>query len=134
MLPNARPSGRDANGQRALRRGVTLDRRHDRAEAGDRACAEVITVAEAAGDHDRIGVAERIFLVPHQASRVTKDIAEYVNGVLVAQVEDGPGTVTVEGLPTGVTTSVAPSPMTTSTATATISKSRTNPPSTPPPA
>ena len=38
--------------------GEALHRRHDRAEPRDRAGTEIIAVAEAAGEHDRVGTLE----------------------------------------------------------------------------
>ena len=65
---------------------------HHGAEPRDRAAAQVIAVAEAAGHDDAVGVAERGVLVPDEA-RGMAEVPHSVDGVLVAvaggELEDG---------------------------------------------
>src|SRR5689334_8564321 len=61
-----------------------LDGLHDRAETGNRAGAEIIAVAEPARNDDGVGIAQRSFLVPEQTRRVTEDIAQDMDAILVA--------------------------------------------------
>ena len=56
---------------------------HHGAEPRDRAAAQIIAVAEAAGHDDTIGVAERRILVPDEARGMAEQ-ADGVDGVLVA--------------------------------------------------
>ena len=65
---------------------------HHRAEPRDRAAAQIIAVAETAGDDDAVGVAERGVLVPDEPGGMAEQ-ADGVDGVLVTvargKLEDG---------------------------------------------
>jgi hypothetical protein len=61
--------------------GEALHVGHDRAEAGDGAGAQVVAVAEAAGQHDEVAVAELLLAVPDEVR-----LAQHVGDGLVAVV------------------------------------------------
>ena len=65
-------------------RGETLHRLHHRAEPRDGARAQVVAVAESAGNNHGIGVTERSFLMPDESGRMAEDIAQDMHRVLVA--------------------------------------------------
>ena len=62
----------------------TLHRLHHRTEARDCAGAQIIAVAETARDDDCISIAQGMFLVPHQPSRMAEHVPQNFDGVLVA--------------------------------------------------
>ena len=66
---------------------------HHGAETCDGTAAQIIPVAETAGHDDGVGVAQRRFLVPEQTRGVAEDVAQRVDGVLIAvgggELEDG---------------------------------------------
>jgi hypothetical protein len=72
--------------------GELADGLHDGAESGDGAAAEVVAVAEAAGDEDGVDIAEAMFLMP-DVFGVLAELAQGMDGILVAigcgELEDG---------------------------------------------
>src|SRR5258708_20971073 len=90
----------DAENQSAAGREL-LHGLHYRTESCDRAAAQVIAVAESARHNHGVGVAERSFLVPYVAGRLSEHITQGVNGVLVTigsgELEDGEGHSVVSG-------------------------------------
>ena len=59
------------------------DRLHDGAESGDGPAAEIIAVAESAGNDDRICTGEAVGFVPEESGGMAEDLG-CVNAVLIA--------------------------------------------------
>ena len=82
----------DPQHQPAFRR-EPLHRLHHRAEPCNGPGAQIIAVAESAGDNDRIGLAQRRLLVPKQPRRMAEHVPQDMDHVLVAirtgKLEDG---------------------------------------------
>ena len=64
--------------------GGVLDRAHDGGEAGDGTAAEVVAVGESAGDDDGFVGIDAGVLVPGVADGLLEDVADGVEGILVA--------------------------------------------------
>jgi hypothetical protein len=61
---------------------------HDGREAGDGAGAEIVAVGEAAGKDDGVAIVEIFGLVPDEFDGLLQDVADSVEGVVIAV---GPG-------------------------------------------
>src|SRR3970282_1715503 len=73
----------DAQHQPALRRELP-DRAHHRRVAGDGPRAQVVAVGEAPGEDDGVEVADFSRLVPNPFGGLAEDVAENMEGVVVA--------------------------------------------------
>ncbi len=73
--------------------GETLDGLHDGTETGDGAGAEVIAIAESAGNDDGVKTGKGVFLVPDKTTLMAENVNDGVEGVLIAigggELEDG---------------------------------------------
>ena len=79
LVPQIGPDGNELAGVR-----ITNDRFHNRRKTRNSAAAQVIAVSKPTGQHNCVKTVQRGFLVPDVAGRLSKHIAQGVNGVLVA--------------------------------------------------
>src|SRR5215469_5274537 len=63
----------------------TRDAFHDRREARDRACAEVVAVAESARQEEALGALQRFFLVPEHRRVLAHHLGNRVQGVAIVE-------------------------------------------------